>query len=98
MSWIKKLFGIKPKKETSRVTPRIKTPPPPQIGREIWLVFWVSFYEHEEGISNAIISRRMRAFQTKMDAELFKEQIDICHELIGNKITQNNKAHIVQQK
>lgn len=78
MKWIRKIFGEKPIKET--YSPPISNAPTQEEG--IWLVYWTAYKHNYSGWADVL--EKFKAFNSEMEAELFKEQIDIAHDLIGN--------------
>lgn len=78
MKWIRKIFGEKPIKET--YSPPISNTPTQEKG--IWVVHWTAYkYKYSDW---ADVLDKFKVFTSEMEAELFKEQIDIAHDLIGN--------------
>lgn len=88
MSWLNKIFGKKPIQETYSA-PKISD----AKEQEIWIVYWDAF--QYEFINSAKVLRKFKVFHNKLDAELYKEQIDIANELLGNIC--RNSAEIEKQ-
>lgn len=77
MNWLQKMFGKNPVEETYA---------PPQKADEtqgIWIVYWKSC-KHAYS-DYAKVSTKFKVFNNKLEAELFKEQIDIANTLLDNQ-------------
>jgi len=75
MSFLKKIFGEKPIKETEHKTHQVQ---PKKDG--VWVVEWFSRF----GDYSNDTKLQYKTFLNGTEAELFKEQLEIAHKMLRN--------------